>query len=283
MIEILSTRDITVQLIERVTFTHKVGRLVPGSDYSPNSPVLVFAAHADDDILGVGIRMRRHVQSGEHVGVIFTTNGGEHNRSRRLILRTAQLRYREACSALAHIGIPQDNVFCLGFPDGRLYRYMVDMALDIKSIIEKNRPEQIYVHAIEGGHRDHDVTGFVVQSVCRQLGYSEVYEWAEYNPFCPLGGSKLDFPPEPEGVLYEPMRIRTTPEEHALKRIMLLTHSSQVEGLGFTHYTTRDELIRRANLNNLQLKLLHFWTYSIDSSRLLRALQQFQLFMEKEF
>lgn len=271
----LSPRDKTIGMLERVTWTHSVGRVLFAEENSSQPCVLVFAAHPDDDVLGVGITIYRHVLEGESARVVFTSNGGGHHRSRLSISVTAQTRYREACAALSKIGIPQGNVSCLGFPDGRLYRYMTDIGIDVKNIIEQTRPSRIYVHSIEGGHRDHDITGFVVQSVCRQIGYTEVYEWAEYNSLHTCRDVTVDFPPSPFEH-DEPQRITMTPEEKVLKQEMLLAHISQVSDMRFGEFEGASEVVRHCTLDNLELKLKYFWAYSINSARLGVCIENFK-------
>lgn len=264
----LSGRDVAIQVIERVTRTDRVGRILPRFTDVAESCILVFAAHPDDDVLGVGITMNRHVSAGDHVRVVFTTNGGGHHRSRRDILNEARTRYEEACAALAVIGIERDNVLCLGYPDGRLYRYMMVLAHDVKRVIQNTQPTRVYVHSIEGGHRDHDITSFVVQSVCKQIGYTEVYEWAEYNSLHTFRDMVINFPPGPDDGEAELMRVKLTEDERVLKNAMLMAHKSQVAAMRFSEYESRSELVRQCKLGNLEQKLRHFWNYSINLERL---------------
>jgi LmbE family N-acetylglucosaminyl deacetylase len=158
--------------------------------------------------------------------VVFTTNGGGHHRSRRDKSHEARTSYEEA--ALSMIGIERDNVMCLRFPDGRLYRYMIDLASDVKNVIKETYPKHVYIHSIEGGHRDHDITSFVVQSVCKQMGYTEVHEWPEHNELHILGDVTINFPPESEETGSELVRIVLTEEGWVQKDVMLTAHKSQV-------------------------------------------------------
>ena len=38
-------------------------------------------------------------------------------------------------------------------------------------LLQKLSPSRVYVHCIEGGHIDHDMTSFVVKNICNKIGY----------------------------------------------------------------------------------------------------------------
>lgn len=273
-------KDKAIEIIEKFASTHCVGRLIPVMTVASQPSVLVFAAHPDDDVLGVGITIHRHVLQGNRVRVIFTSNGGGHHRSRRDLYRYAETRYKEACAALAQASISSQDVGCLGFPDGRLFRYMTHIANDVKELILRTKPACVFVHSIEGGHRDHDITGFVVQSVCKQIGYTAVYEWSEYNSLQTLGDDPVDFPPYSRETPFESTRLLFTREEKTLKQAMLMAHSSQVTPMGLMEYKGCSELVRKCNLENLSTKLRYFWGYSINLERLDSLVEDFELFLE---
>jgi LmbE family N-acetylglucosaminyl deacetylase len=162
--------------------------------------VLVIAAHPDDEVLGLGFTLMKHRTDGDEVTVAFTTNGGGNWRGDRSSQDAlAARRYLEACESLGVIGISPQNILSLGFPDAGLRRYMPEAAKDIALLISAHRPKTLYVHAIEGGHRDHDVTSFLVQCVGPRLGVENLYEWAEYNREAPLARPLVNirFPADP--------------------------------------------------------------------------------------
>ena len=44
-------------------------------------------------------------------------------------------------------------------------------------LINQLKPGSIYVHCIEGGHNDHDISSFIVKVVCKEINFTNVYEW----------------------------------------------------------------------------------------------------------
>ncbi|WP_251549848.1 PIG-L deacetylase family protein [Neobacillus muris] len=209
--------------------------------------VLVFAAHPDDEVLGLSAMMSRHLAHGEKVTVVYVTDGSKRGedswrRKKHLSQKIAETRYKEGTQGLSILNIPEKNVLSLGFPDGGTHRYLKEMANDIHFVINQAVPQKIYVHCIEGGHNDHDLVSLVVKSVCNYLQFQNVIEWAEYSPLYPIGTEKMKFLSPLEHHHSKEYVIELTDEERKQKKRMLACHQSQnVEGA-----YTQGEIIRRA-------------------------------------
>jgi LmbE family N-acetylglucosaminyl deacetylase len=255
-----------------------LGRKLP-VNYINNTDVLVFAAHPDDDILGLGTTLYRQSLKDKNIKVIFMTNGsGRDGESWRIRVSNSKFktetRYMEAVQALSLINIPKENIFCLGYPDGGTQRYLKNMAKDIHLLIERLNPGRIYVHCIEGGHVDHDMTSFVVKYVCKKIRYSNMFEWAEYNPKQPLGTPDIKFVPTSSKKLNE-IKIDIAEEERILKRKMLACHDSQ----DVEQFFLQGEAIRQANTSQLEREL--FDHCQIQKGKLLPIINDFNKSMKK--
>lgn len=237
--------------------------------------VLVVAAHPDDDILGVGATLIRHAAAGEHITVAFTTNGagGDPKKSMDAQRTIVQMRYEETCSALDLIHIPSSQIINLGFPDGGAHRYVFPLVTDFRQLLETVDPSRIYVHSMEGGHPDHDITSFAVQQVCHEAGFSALFEWAEYNRECPLGTSQIHFPHDPYLGASNFTRIEMTAEEAQLKKAMLDIHRSQRDVIPAVP-SRNSEVIREANPTNLAARLQYF--IKLPRRRAVNVLQHLQ-------
>jgi LmbE family N-acetylglucosaminyl deacetylase len=129
--------------------------------------VLVFAAHPDDDIIGVGGSLAKHVKLGNRVCVCYMTSGdsGSLGYTKEEL---ARVREGEARKAARVIGF-KDQVF-LGNRDG----YLEYDEKNLKTLIEllrEKRPDAVYVHSEADDHRDHRTTfQLVVESVGRAGG-----------------------------------------------------------------------------------------------------------------
>lgn len=245
-----------------------IGRKMP-KKYTDNVDVLVFAAHPDDEVLGLGTTLNRHRLAGDSIKVIFTTNGtGRGQESWYLRLRETQkksdIRSKEAKDGLAFINVTSEDIFCLGYPDRGSQRYIKNMTKDVFMLIDEFKPKRIYVHCIEGGHVDHDITSFVVKSVCNEMGFSNVFEWTEYNPFQELGTQKVKFLSSEFNKNNE-IEINISEEERELKRKMLASHISQ----DMEQYYLHGEAIRLANISHVEKELLEFSGFSKNRTNLI--------------
>ncbi len=84
-------------------------------------PALVVAPHNDDEVLAAAGALQRHRALGHRVCVALVTNGdGQYRRpfaNRRLAVQLGHRRQRETLHALAHLGIGEEEVVFLGYPD----------------------------------------------------------------------------------------------------------------------------------------------------------------------
>jgi LmbE family N-acetylglucosaminyl deacetylase len=74
--------------------------------------ILVFAPHPDDDIVTSSGIISRALHRGEQVHVVFLTNGDRASRE------MGTLRQDEAVAAQGVLGLGEDNLIFLGYPDG---------------------------------------------------------------------------------------------------------------------------------------------------------------------
>ena len=256
--------DTVVRLIERARGIRYPGALIGRRNFPPTrhggGGILVFAAHQDDEVLGLGLTLARHRSNRDRVTVVFTTNGAggnwkEGNAVKRAVAAT---RFKEACTALAVIGIDAAEIICLGFPDAGLHRYIPEASQDIATLIRAIVPRAIYVHAMEGGHRDHDVTAFIVQEVSTRLLIGPVFEWAEYNSEAPGGQPISDarFASDPYVPDFECTPTPFDQGEFTRKQEMLAQYASQA--VSIRYYPFRSEILRNARPIHLLPRLAHF-------------------------
>jgi len=136
--------------------------------------ILVFAAHPDDDIIGCGGSLAKHVKLGNRVSVCYMTSGeaGGLDYSKAEL---ARIREEEAGNAAQVIGF-QDLTY-LRKPDGQL-EYDQGSLKKLVELIRKKQPNIIYVHHPSDGHQDHRMT---FQLVNESLGRASVPLFQEYK------------------------------------------------------------------------------------------------------
>ena len=134
--------------------------------------VLVVAAHADDEVLGCGGTIAKHVDKGDEVEIIFMADGvtsRNHNagdRQDRLI----------ACeNALQILGVRK--CYRLDFPDNQMDKISIlEITKKLEIIIHEIKPFRIYTHHGGDLNVDHRITLQSVMTACRPMPNSCVKE-----------------------------------------------------------------------------------------------------------
>jgi len=140
--------------------------------------VLVFAAHPDDDLIGCGGSLAKHVKLGNHVSVCYMSSGeaGSLENSKEELRR---IREEEAKKAAETIGFT-DLTF-LRNRDGYL-EYNEANLTKIVELIRNQRPHVVYVHHQLDAHKDHKVAFRLVSEAIGRAG-APVFQDYEGQPW----------------------------------------------------------------------------------------------------
>ena len=125
-------------------------------------PVLVISPHPDDDAIGCGGTLRKHIVEGDSVAVIYLTSGeeGGHGKTREEI---AAIREQEADKSASILQI--SKVYFWRGPDGH-FRATKENRERLLQVINNCRPTLIYVPHENEEHPDHRAAAnFVRQAV----------------------------------------------------------------------------------------------------------------------
>lgn len=163
--------------------------------------VLVVAPHPDDEILGCAGAIQRAVAAGVEVRVALITNGDASEPAlifaERAPRRTAdeyrrlgEIRQQESLTALASLGVPEDHVYFLGYPNNGLQALLApahwspqepyvspytrvsacpyeraftpgavycgeQLLADMAAVLERARPTMLFLPLPEDVHPDH--------------------------------------------------------------------------------------------------------------------------------
>jgi len=147
-------------------------------------PVLVIAAHPDDETVGAGGLLPRM----RHATIVTVTDGaprhpGDAERAGCASREEyARLRRDELLAALSLAGIPEERTRALNLADQEASLEMAYLTMRLVDILRELRPTTVLTHAYEGGHPDHDATAFAVHAACARVASPpEVLEFASYH------------------------------------------------------------------------------------------------------
>lgn len=137
--------------------------------------VLVVVAHADDEVLGCGGTIAKHVAKGDTVCAVFLADGV----TSRPDASDKELAERNLAAKKAHsiLGIKQS--FMLGLPDNRMDTVpLIDIVQKLECIIHELQPHIVYTHHYGDLNIDHRITHKAVMTACRpipDLSVKEIY------------------------------------------------------------------------------------------------------------
>ncbi len=199
-------------------------------------PLLVVAAHPDDEVIGLGGLLPRF----RDAAVLHTTDGAPRDGRDAAAhgfadpAAYAAARRGELLAALRLAGVGAGRALGLGVPDQGAALHLRDLARGIARVVAELRPALIVTHTYEGGHPDHDATAFAVHAALRLLGPSPprpaLLEMAGYHAGADGGMAVGRFLPA-EGGVAPPVPIALPPEARALKRRMIGCFVTQREVL----------------------------------------------------
>lgn len=131
--------------------------------------ILVVAAHPDDEVLGCGGMMAKHIKQGDKVHVVIIAEGitsrdPKRDREKHKVgLETLIQESRVANKILGTTTLDQHE-----FPDNRLDSVnLLDIIKVIEEAVDRYQPEIVYTHHAGDMNVDHRVAHTAVITACR--------------------------------------------------------------------------------------------------------------------
>jgi len=157
--------------------------------------ILVIVAHSDDETIGMGATIAKHVSEGEQVFGIYLTNGtGSRNQKESENKKAALQRSKAADLAAEKIGLEWVGKF--NFPDNALDSVpLIDIVQAIEGIKDQINPSLVYTHHFGDLNIDHKIafqatmTSFRPQpeEICKEIRTFEVPSATDFGAFSANG------------------------------------------------------------------------------------------------
>lgn len=129
---------------------HLFPPLLPREILEP--PVVAFAAHPDDEVIGCGAMLAWHRLQGHPVKVVHVTDGAQGDPEGRFGDARARRR-AEGVEALRRLGV--EDVVAWDFPDGGVFEHLAAVTEKARRLLEEVRPNTVYSFFFTEAHRDH--------------------------------------------------------------------------------------------------------------------------------
>jgi N-acetylglucosamine malate deacetylase 1 len=135
--------------------------------------VLIIAAHPDDEVLGCGGTIARHIFQGDKVHLVFMSDGVK-SRSQ---FSEENLKRRMDASKLAMSLLGISSSQYLGFQDNKMDNTtLLDIIQKLEPIIDNLKPSVVYTHHHGDLNIDHQLTHSAVMTACRPVPNFSVRE-----------------------------------------------------------------------------------------------------------
>ncbi len=153
--------------------------------------VLVIVAHSDDEVIGCGGTIAKHVDNGDSVSLLVMTDGV----SARGCSREAVVRESSLLSSCKNLGVKEYKQ--LSYPDNEMDSVsLLSIVKGIEDFVKDKQPQIIYTHSNKDLNVDHQLTMKAVMTAFRpqpnctveKIYGFEVLSSTEWNTeqFCPV-------------------------------------------------------------------------------------------------
>ncbi|MBK6264516.1 PIG-L family deacetylase [Marivirga sp. S37H4] len=157
--------------------------------------VIVISAHPDDETLGAGGTILKHVNNGDKVSWLIATNVFEDQGFDKERIESRQKEIEKVSEAYGF-----EHVFFLDYPTMTLSSSsLIKMVPEISTIFNKIKPETIYCLNRSDAHSDHRVLFDAVMSCTKSFRYPYIkkvllYECLSETEFAPALPEKAFVP-----------------------------------------------------------------------------------------
>ncbi|MER3554454.1 MAG: hypothetical protein C4331_08905 [Meiothermus sp.] len=264
----------------RLYYGSRVQTLPQALIFNPADRLLVLSPHPDDESLCCAGAMQQALKAGAKVYVVWFTGGDGFEWDAILLDRTprpgaealrklAVTRQAEARAAAKVLGIPEANLFFLGYPDRGLSRLLLgyrtkpytsrytllswvpydgnlapgslytgeNLERDFRTVLERIQPTQVLAPSPRDAHPDHRAVGELAIQIFGERGESgKLRYWIVHGGLewpLPKGLHRnlpLEVPPRGQGLDWTYLPL--TPEETTKKLEAIQAHRTQTRVLG---------------------------------------------------
>lgn len=218
--------------------------------------ILIVAAHPDDEVLGVGGTLIKHIKNGDQASVLVLSDG-ETSKDTKIDI---QKRQNQAKKVSKLFGLSE--LIMKKLPDQKFDTIpLLDINKQIEEVVKKIKPDIVYTHCPTDLNLDHQITCQSVMTACRpQPGFSvkkilafetlSSTEWQikdKANIFCPTEYVDItNFIDKKIEILKEyPDELRDFPHPRSIKGVEILAKYRGME-VGY-NYAEAFQIIRLLN------------------------------------
>ena len=138
--------------------------------------VVVIAAHPDDELLGAGGTLARHVRDGDEVHAIIVADGAGSRYPDELV-STLEKQARRAAEVIGFTSLQ-----FLSLPDQRLDTVpLIELTQRLEGVLDEIEPGTVYTHFPEDVNADHRLVSRCAWTACRPYARPQLQKFAVFE------------------------------------------------------------------------------------------------------
>ena len=138
--------------------------------------IVVIGAHPDDELLGAGGTLARHVLAGDEVHAIVVADGAGSRYPAELVA-TLEKQARRAAEVIGFTSLQ-----FLSLPDQRLDTVpLIELTQRLEGVLDEIGPDTVYTHFPEDVNADHGLVARCAWTACRPYGRPQVRKFAVFE------------------------------------------------------------------------------------------------------
>lgn len=138
------------------------------NNHKEKKNILVIAAHPDDEVLGVGGTIAKHISNGDEVFVVYVTSGEYQNYDGKII-KNEEIAMKEARKSIEVLGVKKENLILLNLYKSKEVKYESKLIEELNKIIDNKKIDIIYTHWDDDVHQDHSAIGKATLNAGRHI------------------------------------------------------------------------------------------------------------------
>lgn len=142
-----------------------------------NERIIIFAPHPDDETISCGGYIQRAIKNRSNVYVVLITDGNKRHKK--------MIRYKEFKNATSKLGIKEENLIFLNYPDGKVSNFKNELFEDFYEIIRVYKPDIVFIPIVYDNHKDHKISGEILREILSNFEDIKVYQYLVHHDYFP--------------------------------------------------------------------------------------------------
>ena len=138
--------------------------------------VLIIAPHMDDEVLGCGGTIVRHVEQGDNITVCVVANRAYNHKYDPALIDREKISCEKAKEILGY-----QKLIYLDLPDEQLDRSQIDIIVPLEEVMKQQTPDLVYLPHRGDLNQDHRAVFESVRVVCRPSAHNKPISLRAYE------------------------------------------------------------------------------------------------------